>query len=522
MKRIVCVWLPLLAIDRLCRGSSPDSLLATAAAGGQRRIAAVSRAARAAGVRPGATVADARAVAPGLKIVAADPPADRALLDHLADWVTCYTPWAAPDDWTEGGEGGGLWLDITGCAHLFGGEDKLLAELVGRLARLGFTARAAAADTPGAAWAWARFGAADQPVLPPGRQRDLLAGLPVTGLRLLPATVVGLTRLGLRSIGQLMALPPAGLTARFGPLVSRRLEQALGGVDEPISPRRPPLPHQVHRAFAEPIARPEDVTAATRHLLERLTVGLEPRRLGVCRLVMAAFRVDSSVQRMAIGTSRPSRDPLHLLCLLSEPLASLDAGFGIEMLRASALEVAPLDAVQAPLGFVAPDQASDDVTRLLDTLGNRLGFDRVIRFASRQSHLPERAVQRLPASPLPLRERACPGLDPGEAPSLKRWEGEGFSIGRRPLRLFVRPEAIEAMAPVPDSPPLLFRWRRTTHRIRRADGPERLAAEWWRESTADRDYYCVEDDAGCRFWLFRQGRYGADPPPRWFVHGIFA
>jgi protein ImuB len=296
------------------------------------------------------------------------------------------------------------------------------------------------------------------------------------------------------------------VTTRFGKSVVHRLEQALGRVDEPISPRQPPVVHQVHLAFAEPIARPEDIAAATRHLLDRLAAGLERQRLGVRRLVLAAFRLDASVQRLAIGTSRPSREPGHLLRLLNEPMTGLDAGFGIEMLRLSAPEVGPLNPLQAPLAFGAADPAekpSDDFARLLDTLGNRLGFDRVIRFASRQSHLPERAVRRISAAST-------------------RGEEEFLAVACRPLRLFARPEAVEAMAPVPDAPPLLFRWRRHTHRIRRAEGPERLSTEWWRRTAADRDYYCVEDEKGRRFWLYREGLYGDGPAPRWFVHGIFA
>ncbi len=505
MKRIVSVWLPRLATDRLCRRVADwrDEPLATATANGRRLILAVNRPARLAGLKAGMTVADAQAVVPGLRLAPADPAADQALLGHLAEACIAYTPWAAVDNWGESGEGGGLWLDISGCAHLRGGEEGLLAELLGRLRRLGFAARTAAADTPGAAWAWARFGDAGHPVLAPGSQRKALAGLPVTALRLPPETAAGLVRLGLRSVGDLYPLPRAALAARFGRHVALRLDQALGEQDEPVSPLRPVEEPRVHLAFAEAIARREDLAAATRHLLERLAGLLECRRLGVRRLELAAFRLDTSVRRLAVGTSRPSREPGHLFRLLAEPLTGLDVGFGIEMLLLTATETGPLEAEQTSLAPEATGGAGEDeFARLLDSLSNRLGFGRVLRFAPRQSHLPERAVRRLdPGARLPI--------------------AETWPILRRPLCLLSRPEAVEAVAPVPDGPPLLFRWRRHSHRIRRAEGPERLSAEWWRQNAPDRDYYCVEDEAGRRFWLFRQGLYGEGGQPRWFLHGVF-
>jgi len=442
------------------------------------------------------SVADALAVRPGLVLAPADEAADRALVDRLADWCSHYTPWAAADAWTEGF---GLWLDVTGCAHLFGGEEALLAHLTRRLKRLGFSARAALADTPGAAWARARYGA-NHPCVPGMGQRDALAPLPVAALRLAPETAATLSGLGLRCIGDLYGIPRAGLAARFGRVVAHRLDQALGHESEPISPRRPPPSHGVHAAFAEPIARAEDVAEAVRRLLERLCRQLEAEGLGLRRLEVAAFRVDATSRSIAIGTSRPARDPRHLFRLLGEDLPALDPGFGIELLRLSALEVAPLAPEQT--GLEAGDACPDEFVRLLDSLGNRLGFDRVMRLVPQQSHVPERAVTRLPPT--------------APVPSVS-WPDR-----RRPVRLFSRPEPVEAMAPVPDSPPVMFRWRNRAHRVVRADSAERIADEWWRRIAPERDYYVVEDEVGRRFWLFREGLYGAEPPPRWYVHGVFA
>lgn len=488
--------------DRLRRAASArrdelpaDQPLATVTPGNVRRIAAADRAARKAGVVVGATVTDALAVVPNVVLRPADPQGDRALLDHLADWCGHYTPFTASDGWTEGVEGGGLWLDITGCDHLFGGEQALLDHLLGRLKGLGFTARAGLADTPGAAWAWARFGAGH--VVPPGAQRDALAGLPVAALRLMPQAAASLVSLGLRRIGDLYGVARAALAARYGRQVAHRLDQALGLEPEPISPRQPPPPHRVHGAFAEPIGRREDVAEATRRLLVRLCRQLEADGLGLRRLEVAAFRVDSTGRRVTIGTGRPVRDPKHLFRLLGEKLDALEPGFGIEMLRLSASEVAPLAPEQNELAAAEKDGR---VEPLLDALANRLGADRVVRLAPRASHIPERAQQALPAN------AALP---------------ETWPAARRPVRLFSPPEPVEAVAPVPDSPPLLFRWRARTHRIVRADGAERIAAEWWRREAPERDYYLVEDQDGRRFWLYREGLFGADPPPRWFLHGMF-
>jgi protein ImuB len=504
MRRVVSVWLPRLTTDRLTkdRPDGRDSPLAAAAGGGVRRLVAVDRAAQAGGLKVGMTVAEALAVCPGVELAPADPAADRALLDRLADWCGRYTPWAAADAWVEGIPGGGLWLDVSGCTHLFGGEAGLLSDLCGRLERGGLAARAAVADTPGAAWAWARFGGVRQSdCLPPGGQRNALAPLPVAALRLAPFTAATLAGLGLRRIGELTGVPRAGLAARFGREVAHRLDQALGAEAEPISPRKAPAPHRLQMAFAEPIGRTEDVEEATRRLLARLCQRLDGEGQGVRRLELAAFRVDNSVRDLTVGTGRPVRDPRHLMRLLAEPLAALDAGFGIEMLRLSAAELGPLEAEQGALAAGSGKGGTEDVARLLDSLRNRLGRDRVVRFDVRQSHLPERAVRRLAA---------------GEAPAPAAWPA-----ARRPLRLLAPPEPVEAVAPVPDSPPVMFRWRRRTHRVARADPAERIACEWWRAEAPERDYYLVEDEQGRRFWLFRRGLYGSEPPPRGFLHGIF-
>lgn len=514
----------------------PPLATVTAAQGGLR-IAAATPAARAAGVVPGLPLADARALVPGLRTAAADPAGDGRALAALADWCGRYTPWTA----VNGGDG--VWLDIGGCAHLFGGETALLEDLGGRLDGLGFHGLAAAADTPGAAWAVARFaghGTGAAIIVPPGETRHALVALPVAGLRLPPATVEGLNRVGLRRIGDLLGLPRAPLAARFGETVVKRLDEALGRSDEPISPRRPTPPLRARLAFAEPIGRAEDIGAAARRLLDDLCARLERAHRGARRLELALYRVDGTVVRAHIGTGRPTRDAHHLERLFTEKLEGLDSGFGVEVMVLAATAADPLAPVQGTLhtgrGMADTAGDGDGVARLVDRLGNRLGRERVVRLVPRASHVPERACREVSALAPPVPAGAgSAGFPrsrrPGKADGVQDSETAGGRPAQpRPLHLLPWPEPIEVMAPVPDHPPVMFRWRRRRHRVACADGPERIGPEWWLEEPADafsprhriRDYYRVEDTEGRRFWLYREGLYRPAVEPAWYLHGFFA
>ncbi len=456
---------------------------------------------------PGQALAEARALYPGLIPLEADPAGDAAALAALAEWAERYTPLAAPDTAMDHG----LWLDITGCAHLFGGEAALLDDLAARLARRDIPARLALAGSTGTAWALSRMpGTEDRLIVPPGGEEAALALLPVAALRLEGREVTALRQVGVRTIGNLLRLPRADITARFGPAPVLRLDQALGHVEEAIAWPRRPAPYLETMPFAEPIGTPEDFSRALAALAARLCERLAAAGEGGLRFVARFFRVDASVKQIAVALARPGREPAYVAKLLGMKLETVDPGFGVEAITLAAEEAAPLSAVQAEAFRI--DDELDGVAAAVDRIANELGPGRVWRPAPFPSHVPERAVARIP----PLQSAPTWETDPGQP---------------RPIRLLRRPEPIEVTAPVPDDPPILFRWRRRVHRVRAATGPERIAAEWWRkkvktdsrpESDFIRDYYRVEDTDGARFWLFRAGLHADGHPARWFLHGLFA
>ena len=483
-------------------GAARAPLVVSCREANAQRIMALDEKAEALGLKPGMGIADARAMHPGIEIVEGDPAADRRLLEGLADWCDRYTPLVALD-----GEDG-LFLDITGCAHLFGGEAQMLADIVRRLFGQGFDARAGIASTPGAAWAAARFiGAAP---IGPGAEAAALAPLPLAALRLEAPVRAGLESVGLRDAGAVMAAPRAPLARRFGRGLLLRLDQALGRVEEAVSPRRPVPPLSVERALAEPVGTVEAIEDLVLALARSLEADLERRGEGARRLQLSLFRVDGAVTRHGVGTSRPMREPRFVQRLFRERLAAaegLDAGYGFELVRLSVTEAAPFEIVQGDLAG-AHGRPEEDLALFADRLQARLGTAALMRPVPVESHLPERAALLVPFA-----------ADAGALPAAP-------TAPERPIRLLARPEPVEVIASeVPEGPPLNFRWRRTLHRVLRSEGPERIAPEWWREpeATPTRDYFHVEDEAGRRYWLFREGLYGAVPGmPRWFMHGIFA
>lgn len=506
-RRFLSLWLTHWPTDQYRRrrrrmekssGSDPVLPLVLAARSNNRQeIQAVDPCAARLGVKPGMGVADARAWLPQLAVETHDPATDAADLRRLADWATRFSPLVA----TDGVDG--LMLDIAGCAHLWGSEARMLADLDRHLRAFGLHHRAAIADTIGAAWALAHFSANDHTIVPPGNLRPALEQLPPASLRLSSDLSDQLKRLGLTRIADLLALPRAALARRFGPALIDRLDQALGRRDEALSPLLPPPHCYVRLDFAEPVSQRAGIDRALTLLLQRLIAALRPHESGPRRLELACYRLDGETQRLSVGTARPSLDAAHLFRLFEDKLDVLAPEEGFEAMRLSAGEVERLRATQSDLD--AEDASRQDLAPLVDRLSNRLGEAAVHRVETRESHIPERAVRHLP----PL----------AESPRL-HWP----KATQRPVRLLPHPEPIEAVAPVPDDPPVQFRWRHVVHRVRSAEGPERIAPEWWlpgETNTEIRDYYRVEDAEGRRYWLYRAGLYQADPAPRWYLHGMF-
>jgi protein ImuB len=499
-----------LATDRIARqrpAPDPRPLVVTGKRGNVERLTAVDAAAERLGLRPGLALAEARARHPDLAVVAEHPADDRRLLDDLADWCQRYTPLLAVDP------PDGLLLDIAGCAHLYGGEDRLLADLLARIEGFGFAARGAVASTIGTAFAVARFGPAG--IIAPGGERAALAPLPLAALRLPEETTAALQRVGLKRIGDVVDLPRAPLAARFGGDLLRQLDRALGTEREPLTPLLPVAAYVAEQPFAEPIAREDDVLRVIERLAARLKPMLERHGEGGRLVELALFRTDGAVRRVAVTTSRPLRDPHDIRALYVERLASLadalDPGFGFDLARLSIIAAEPCPPEQ--IGFGERADAAD-LDRLIDRLSARLGSRRVMRLMANDSHIPELAAAPVPA-------QAGVAIANGWA-AFRRFRA-GVDLSPRPLRLLVKPEPIEAIAAIPDGPPVRFRWRRALHEVVAADGPERIEGAWWSEDAGPaRDYFRVEDKAGHRFWLFRAGLYREAARPQWFLHGTFA
>jgi protein ImuB len=551
MSRIVSVWLPRWPILRFLAAQAKQEsanhpsaapvdprepfVLAVTGSGGPR-IAALNEAAEAAGLAPGEPLADARAKAGRVQMRAVDTAADDAALRRLALWATRYTPTASP--WGEENGADGFFLDIEGAAHLFGGEEKLLADLSFRLEKnFGLPARLAVADTPGMAWALARFAHAPSPVvLPSGQEAQALAPLAVEALRLSPDTCRTLRRLGFKTVGALLDKPRAPFAARFPAELLQRIDQALGRIEEPLKPIVAPPVYHTLRYLLEPIFTQEAIVALARRHMQTLAQVLVRDDVGARGLRLSLYRVDGGVETIDVALTLPSRDVAHIVRLIDLKLEALaaaeDAGFGFEAVGLAVTHAERMAARQNEL--IADDAGGgtpEGCALLVDTLRQRLGPHSVRGFAPVASHLPEQAEKLAPVtisfSP------AMGELREGTNGAAVWPEPEQTT---RPLLLLPHAEPTEVMALIPDGPPRRFRWRGITYEVAGAQGPERIGAEWWhlsappapanastRLQALTRDYYLVEDSGGHRFWLYREGLYERETTvARWFVHGLFA
>ena len=555
-RRILSLWFPRLAAERMLRLAPlplPAPFAVVGDRGGAQLLTSLNAEAEAAGLSRHQPLRDATAMCPGLLTRPADPLRDAAFLTALRRWVGKFSPWVAEE------APASLVVDLTGCAHLFGGEAALLAEVEQDCSGLGLTMRAGVADTRGAAWALARYaGAAAEPrrngdaidqearatraravkrrgwekggdlpplsgkgasdpalpqgvIAPPGKLHEILGPLPLPALRLSAEAVEGLTRLGIKRVDEVLALPRAALARRFGTDTLRRLDQALGLEPEPVAPARAPLHFAARLTFPDPIGLLSDMEAALDRLLVPLCARLQDKGHGARKVRLQAFRADGKVGAFEVGLARPADQPDRIRPLLRLKLDGIDAGFGIDCLRLEAVETEPLHATQhrghadASAGAAARQGGDTALDDLVGKLGARLGTEAVTRLHPGQSHIPEKAALTLAAA------WSDPHPDVWPAPRAPR-----------PLVIF-RPEPVGAPEDDP-TPPARFRWRRRDLATRVAAGPERITPEWWLDDpdwrSGPRDYWRVEVEGGLRLWLFYA--HGGDVSGGWFAQGEFA
>jgi protein ImuB len=505
-RRITTIHLPRFAMERWIRWAAaqndapPEDIPAALATEGHHGpvIHATNRAAEAEGVHIGSRVVDMRALCPNLKITFADIGGDQKALVKLMLWARRWCPWTATDG------PAGLVMDTTGADHLWGGEAAMLRDMEERFSRLGLTANLAVAPTHGASWALSRFGGVRETCTTKALTTRM-SNMPVRALRLTGDTVQLLNRLGLKSVGDLAAVPRVSLARRFSradlianPLL--RLDQMMGALAEPVSASDDPPRFAVQANLPEPV---QDPTPHLPALCQDLCDHLRKAGFGARRIQVRVFRTDGEVSDVEVLTAQPNRDPDHLLRLFDDKLERINPGFGFDLITLGATMVETMQQTQPGLSQKGRDGA--DLPQLLDRLTARLGANAVTRPAHQASHLPERSEIWRPAL-----------QNPQTAPARRT---------HRPLRLFDHPEEIRVLYAVPEGPPAQFVWRRVTRRVVRFAGPERIAPEWWQDmpGTRLRDYYNVEDQLTHRLWLYRHGVLGDERgiTPRWFVHGVF-
>jgi len=531
-RRILSLWLPRLPIDRIRRQLSIDSVarvensrntggllsselpsVVVIKENNALQIFSLDEKAARFGLQIGQPLANARTICPDLKVFDADEVADRKTLEDIADWCDRFTPLVALDP------PHGLFLDITGCVHLFGGEAAMLRLLCEVLTAQGFTVSAAIASTSVCARTLNRH--VHGRIVDDGDEAEAVGPLPVSALGAGEAVTTGLRRAGLKTIGDVASRARHEITARFGATFTTLLEHALGQGDAPISPRKPLPDYIVEKRFAEPVATETVISLTLSHLAQTLVAAMSKQAKGARQLAASFFRTDGAVRLIVVDTGKPVTQAEMIDRLFRERLSALsdplDPGFGFDLIRLAASRTEIVVQQQHDLDSHVHD--NDELAALIDRIAARIGGRRVVVHLPQDTHIPERATLAVAAQQhlAAATQAAWPVRAEGEPPL-------------RPLRLFERPEPIAVpLATVPDGPPHHFTWRRATHTVVRVEGPERIAMEWWKQDGLTRDYFRIEDDAGQRFWIFRDGLYselidkaGEPVPAKWFVHGLFA
>jgi protein ImuB len=497
MTRIVAIVFPHLMTDWILRRQpelkeAPFAL--AMAERGRRVIKAVNALAQTKGVFVNMVVADCKAIAPELQVLDYDPEQSKKLLKALAEWCIRYAPIVSvdlPD---------GLLLDVSGCTHLWGGEEMYLKTIYERFKKIGYDTQLAIADTIGCSWAVCRFGNSIS-VVEPMKQAKTLSILPPAALRLEEVIVEKLIKLGLQSIGSFMNMPRTALRRRFGASLLMRLDQAVGTEFEMIEPVKPIPPYEERLPSMEPILTSTGIEVALKTLLETLCERLNSESKGLRTCLFICYRLDGTSQAIEVGTNRPSRNVKHIFKLFEIKIQQIEPDLGIELFVIQAPVVEDLQNTQDALWAMTTSNEAA-IAELLDRVAGKTGTDAIHRYLPAEHYWPERSVKITSSI-----------TDKPEIP----WRTDL----PRPLHLLAKPDPIEVSVPIPDYPPLLFTYKDVLHTIKKADGPERIEQEWWIIAGQYRDYYCVEDEHGGRYWIFRLGDYYTGDP-KWFIHGFFA
>ena len=497
-KRFVTIWFRYLKTDWFCR-RHPELLhlpfVLTAPDHGRMIITAVNPHAYQQGIVVGMVLADARAVVPSVKYFDDIPGLPEKLLKSLARWCIRFSPIATidlPD---------GIIIDATGCTHLWNGERSYLDSITRRLKQIGYNVNAAMADTPGKAWAMAHFGN-QRSIINCDDELTAFLFLPVAGLRLEVETIKRLDKLGLRQIRDILSMPRSVLRRRFGNHLLMRLDQALGHQEEVIYPVQLIEPYSERLPCLEPIVTATGIEIALKKLLELLCKRLQQEGKGIRKLIFKCYRVDGNIQEIDIGTNCASSNVHHLFKLCEIKISSIEPALGIELFTLEAPKVEDIYSTQEKFWNKASGLENPELIKLLDRVSNKMGANSIHRFLPVEHHWPERSV-KIAGS---FNEKMT-----------TQWRTDN----QRPIYLLQNPEPIQVTAPIPDYPPMLFRYQNKLHKVKKADGPERIEREWWIEEGQHRDYYAVEDEEGKRYWLFRSGHY-SDKNYQWFIHGFFA
>ncbi len=498
-KRFVTIWFRYLKTDWFTRRqpSLKEAVLVLAAPDhGRMLVTERNQLAQSMGVDKGMSLADAKAIFPSLQVIDDQPDLSAKLLQGLAEWSIRFTPVVGTD------LPDGLVMDVTGCAHLWGGEQQYIQDIRNRFTAFGYSVSVAIADTVGVAWAVSRF-AKKEFIIATGEQANSLLPLPASALRIDGATVERLDKLGLRQVGSFMGLPYKSLRRRFGPQLLQRLNQALGLEAEWITPVCPIEPFQERLPCMEPIVTATGIEIAIQRLLEVLCKRLQQEQKGLRTAVLKCYRVDGKIEKIEIGTNRPTCSTKHLFKLFEIKIDSIEPDLGIELFTLDALKVEEVLTRQEKLWEQANGLDDVGLGELLDRIEGKVGGGKIHRYVPAEHYWPEHSYKT--------------------ADSLNEKIQTAWKLDRpRPLQILAHPELIEVSAPIPDYPPMNFRYKGKLHTIKHADGPERIEQEWWLQEGQHRDYYVVEDEDGNRYWLFRSGHYDATKPQHWFIHGFFA